>query len=154
MKYTVIRDSQEQAGWDFSITKYCEGTVVEKLPTGDYTIRGYEEVLTIERKGTTGEFAKNINEGRFERELVRMESFKYPFMVLEFDMDDIYEFPKNSGIPRSKWSNLRVTSFYIAKRLIEFELKYKTKIILAGTHGKDISSSIFKRVIENEQQSA
>lgn len=147
-KYLVIRDTREQCGWEFAPTENCAGMVDEKLPTGDYTIRGYENLLTIERKGSIAEFAKNIVQGRFEAELIRMESFAFPFMVLEFSMDDIKRFPVGSGIPEGVWKKMRVTRFFILKRLIEFELQYKTKIIFASSFGKETAASIFKRVIE------
>lgn len=148
MGYTVLRDTKEQQGWFFSETSYCDGTVEIKLPTGDYTLRGYETLLTIERKGSSGEFAHNVVENRFERELKRMEDFAHGFMVLEFTMDDLVNFPRNSGIPIHLWPKLRIKSYFLVKRFIEFQMQYKTKIILAGTHGKDVASSIFKRTIE------
>lgn len=148
MGYTVLRDTQEQQGWFFSETSYCDGTVEIKLPTGDYTLRGYETLLTIERKGSSGEFARNVVENRFERELKRMDDFAHGFMVLEFTMADLVNFPRNSGIPSHLWPKLKTTSYFIVKRFIEFQMQYKTKIILAGKYGKDVASSIFKRTIE------
>lgn len=149
-RYHVIRDTREQEnnGWVFDETKNCEGMLVQTLPTGDYTLKEYESTLIIERKGGVAEFARNIIQGRFEAELVRMESFAFPFMVLEFNMKEILEFPNGSGIPREKWPSLKITPFFMLKRLIEFELNYKTKIILAGSYGKETAASIFKRVIE------
>ena len=72
-KYTVIKDTREQEGWFFTQTTACDGMVREKLDTGDYSLRGYEELLAIERKGKISEFARNIVENRFERELERLE---------------------------------------------------------------------------------
>jgi hypothetical protein len=150
MGYTVLRDSQEQKGhgWYFLKSKNCDGTTEVKLPTGDYTLEEYQTRLIIERKGSCGEFAQNIVQERFERELIRMESFDFSFIVLEFTMNDVLAFPKGSGVPRSEWPKLRITSYFLLKRLIEFQYKYKAKIILAGSHGKDVASSIFKRMIE------
>ena len=121
-----------------------------KLPTGDYTIQGFEKILTIERKQSTSEFSQNILEARFDRELVRLEAFKYPFIILEFTMDDILDYPKGSGIPIRLWPKLRINSWKLLKTLMEYELKYKTKIILAGKNGKEVAASIFKRVVERE----
>src|SRR5688572_26018625 len=112
MKYLVLRDTREQDGWEFSPTDNCLGTEETKLPTGDYTIKGYEKLLTIERKGSIAEFAKNIVQGRFDAELVRMESFAFPFMVLEFSMKDIERFPVGSGIPEEVWKKMRVSRFF------------------------------------------
>jgi hypothetical protein len=151
VKYTVLRDTREQQGWTFAASKSCEGTQEVKLPTGDYSLLGYNDFV-IERKGTTGEFAKNIVENRFEEELKRMEKIAFPFMVLEFTMAEIINFPKGSGIPINLWPSLRINPFFLLKRFIEFQMQYKTKIILAGKYGKDIASSLFKRRIEYAKQ--
>jgi ERCC4-type nuclease len=150
-KYQVIRDSQEKANyWTFSCSKSCEGTEVKRLKTGDYTLVGLENVFTIERKGCIAEFAQNISQKRFERELKRLEKFKYPFILLEFTLEDIMRFPYSSNIPQHLWAKLRVNPSYILKRLLEYQLTYKTKILLVGAHGKEVASSLFKRVYEKE----
>lgn len=148
MKYTVIKDTREQLGWDFPTTANCAGTVVQGLKTGDYSLCGLEDVLSIERKGTTGEFAQNIIQRRFEQELKRLDDFKHPFMILEFTVEDILQFPKGSGIPQRVWSKLRTSPWFILKRLIDFQLNYKTRIILAGKCGREVAASIFKRMAE------
>jgi hypothetical protein len=150
--YTVISDTREQHPWEFVPNQYCKGTIHTALPTGDYTLEGYEKLLCIERKGSTNEFSQNICQVRFKNELERMKSFKYAFIVCEFTMDDILNFPKNSGIPPKLWPRVKVSPYFILKSYIEIEVLHNVKIILAGTHGKDVASSIFKRVTENEYQ--
>jgi hypothetical protein len=151
-KYTVIRDTREKEkkGWIFYASANCLDTVDATLKTGDYTIHGYESLLTIERKGKIAEFAHNVCEARFEREMERLEAFKYAFVVLEFTMEDILDFPASSDIPKAKWPELKVSAFYLLRRLVELEMQYKTKFILAGRYGKETAASIFKRIIENE----
>ena len=126
--------------------------VREKLDTGDYSLRGYEELLAIERKGKISEFARNIVENRFERELERLEDFDYPFMLLEFDMKDVLDYPRSSKLPNSKRRLTKVTGGFILKRIIEFQIRYKTKILLCGEEGWKVALSIFKRVVENESK--
>ena len=145
--YTIIRDKQEKVNyWNFEPSEKCIGTIVEKLDTGDYTIKGMENIFTIERKYSTGEFSGNITEERFERELNRMDNLQHSFLVLEFTLDNIYNFPFGSGIPSKKWPQLRVTSNFILKRLIEIETDHKCKIIFAGNRGEEIATIIFKRM--------
>jgi ERCC4-type nuclease len=148
LKYKVLRDTREQKGWSFSRSENCEGTVDVKLPTGDYTLEGFSNLFVIERKGSTGEFARNIVENRFEEELTRLELFPHPFIILEFTAEDIVDFPKRSGIPTKQWPKLKIGPWFLLKRLVDFDIAYKTKIILAGTKGKEIAASIFKRIIE------
>lgn len=138
----VVKDSKEQLGWVF------EDMTVANLKTGDYTLAGLEKELSIERKGSVGEFSKNICEERFTKELIRLNDFKHPFLILEFTMNDIYSFPYGSGIPSKIWPQLKITSSFIIKRLIEIETDYKVKVILAGDHGQEIAERIFKRMEE------
>ena len=142
-KYTVIKDTREQEGWFFTQTTACDGMVREKLDTGDYSLRGYEELLAIE---------SNIVENRFERELERLEDFDYPFMLLEFDMKDVLDYPRSSKLPNSKRRLTKLTGGFILKRIIEFQIRYKTKILLCGEEGWKVALSIFKRVVENESK--
>lgn len=151
--YVVISDTREQHPWEFSYSQYCKGTIYTKLPTGDYTLEGFEDILCIERKASTNEFSQNICQDRFKKELDRMQSFRYAFIICEFTMDDILSFPKNSGIPHQLWPKVKIKPYFILKSYIEIEVLHNVKIILAGTHGKDIASSIFKRVVENEYKS-
>lgn len=152
-KYWVIRDTREQErgdGWWWEESDQCAGTKVDTLPTADYTLEGLpDNYFVIERKAGTAELAQNINQGRFERELERLEAFKYPFLIAECTWDDVYAFPERSGIPQSKWHELRVSNYYLAKRLLEFQFTYRTKIILAGLHARRVASCAFKRVIES-----
>lgn len=147
--YTVIRDTREQQGWRFPAERDCLGTVVETLRTGDYTLKGYESILCVERKQDTGEIATNLTQGRFERELERMDAYALPFLVCEFSMKEIISFPFASGVPREKWRSLRVTPQFILKRLNEIQIKHKVKILLWGDNAQECMSSLFRRVVEN-----
>jgi methyltransferase-like protein len=149
--YEVVRDTREQEnnGWIFTPDTKCLGTVTTKLDTGDYTLKGFEKDFIIERKGRLSEWAHNINEKRFEQELERLESFKWPFIILEFTMQDLMNWPKNCGIPKEKIKDIKVSSKFILMRTNEIMIKYKTKIIFAGLYGKEMATSLFKRVMEN-----
>lgn len=139
--YIVKRDIQEKRGWDFDKME------IVHLKTGDYTIGGFEELLTIERKRTTGELAQNITDQRFDRELERMRTFKWPFMIFEFDMVDLLNFPENSGIPRNKWPELKIKPNFLLKKISVYQVKYPVKIIFASRYGKECADAIFREVI-------
>lgn len=144
-KFVAVRDTQEKKGWFFEEDKDCAGTSLISLKTGDYTILGLENLLCIERKRTTGEIATNVCEERFSKELDRMANYKYRFIVMEFDIRDVYSFPANSRIPTDKWSNLKVTSNFLAKKLTEYQLA-GISCIFAGQFGKKITLEIMKQV--------
>jgi len=151
-KYTVIKDTREKDGYFFKEYDRCEGMVVETMKTGDYTLKGMEDTLCIERKASTAEIAMNLGKKKkpFQAEMERMQDFKYAFVVCEFSLDDIINFPENSGIPKRQQKRVRVTGKYMLKALIEFQLWYNTKIIFCGSKYNAflITNSIFKRVNE------
>lgn len=150
MKYTVIRDTREKdrKGWWWNCSQSCSGTVEQTLRTGDYSLQGYEAILSIERKGSISEWAGNVVQPRFFRELKRFENFRFSFILLEFDMNDLYQYPKGTKIPMSRWSQIKLGGPFILKRTLEIMMLYKPKVILCGPHGREIASSIFKRVVE------
>ena len=95
MKPTLIIDTREQKPINIASGKIFEGIVRDKLDTGDYSIVGLESILCIERKGEVSEFAQNIFQERFIKELERTTLYKYVFVLFEFDMYDLLLFPKN-----------------------------------------------------------
>jgi ERCC4-type nuclease len=150
--FTVIRDTQEKVDfWEFPAAGPCLGTIDKRLPTGDYTLAGYEKTLCIERKRNMGELAGNLTEERFHRELERLEAFPLPLLVCEFPFADVLSFPLNSGIPEERWPKLRVTANYLLNCLNQILVKHRTRIIYAGSHemAKRQATSLFKRVVEN-----
>ena len=151
-RFTVLQDTREQLGWHFEENEYCNGMNLATLKTGDYTIEGFEKHLCIERKGSIAEFSNNITDKRFERELERMREFTHSFLILEFDMYDIYQFPLGSSIPKWTWPKLKVTSKFIEKKLIEYELTYPTKIVLVGRSGKEFVSNIFRKIFNDKEK--
>lgn len=146
--FAVLRDTREQKGWHFNKSKFCEGTETTTLKTGDYTLRGLEDIFVIERKGCVAEFWGNIWDDRWERELERLEEFKFPFVILEFPLSQIISFPYGSTIPRSKWGKFKNKGPVFLKKFLEFQMKYKTKFILAGNKGQETALSLFKRAFE------
>lgn len=155
-KYTVIRDTREKDrnGWIFPASKFCDGTDNKRLKTGDYTLVGYEDLLCIERKGTVAEFSQNITQKRFERELVRMDDFKYAYLVLEFTMDELLQYPVGAKLPPWIKRKVRAKGPFILLRYIEITQRHpNVQIILAGNRGQEVARSIFKRTVENESNS-
>ena len=86
--YTVIKDTREQDGYTFEKFngRYasCNGMIVRKLDTGDYSLLGLEDKVCIERKGRVSELAINLGKDkhRFMREIERMKEFPFRFREL------------------------------------------------------------------------
>ncbi len=150
-RYRVIRDTREKVGqgWEFVGSTRCSGTTIRKLDTGDYTLEKLETAFVIERKGSLSEYAGNLFEKRFENELVRLDTFEFPFLVLEFSLEALMRFPEGTGIPKYKWRYLRVTPSLLLKRHQEIQLQHpRLHVEFVGPHGKEYASSLFKRMAE------
>lgn len=146
----IIRDTREKVGyWDFSF--YGHEQYIRKLDTGDYSIEGYENNLCIERKKSTSELAINIGSDskRFEAELERMKIYKYKYIILEFSVDDVLKFPKNSNIPKALASKIKISGQFIMKKILEYEKEYGVEIIFAGNQQKaiDLVLEIFQEIV-------
>tara|TARA_B100002019_G_scaffold292675_1_gene316645 strand:+ start:2506 stop:2997 length:492 start_codon:yes stop_codon:yes gene_type:complete len=154
--FTIIKDTREQDGYSFaaSSSRYhtCNGMISRKLDTGDYSIEGLEDKLCIERKASVVEFANNVghDQVRFLKEIERMKDFPYKFLVFEFSLTDLMNFPEGSSIPESDWGKLRVTNKFMLKMIMEFQLHHDIKVLFCDSkkNAKWAVLSIIKRVNE------
>jgi len=126
--FTIIVDTREQMAWEFG----AHTTSREKLDTGDYTIQGLENLLTIERKQSVSEIANNITESRFPAMLFAISEIPYRFMLFEFDLEDVYNFPVGSDIPKRLWDKLRISNNYILKCISRFQIEYGIHVVFCG----------------------
>jgi len=147
MKFDIIQDSREKQPWKFKEHK----VTVEKLDSADYSLRGLEKVFAIERKMTVSEISNNILEARFERELERLDKYKFAFMVCEFTWDDIIMFPIGSSIPKSIWHKIKIKSEFIRSALTRYQLEHNIKIIFAGKNGDLAALELFKHITRMEE---
>jgi len=122
------------------------------LHTGDYTLRGFEDVVCVERKACASEIAMNLGKkkGAFNAEMERMKDFPFSFLICEFDMEDVLKYPEGSRVPRNLRAKVKVTGKYLLKCLLEFQVWYDTKIIFAGNKHNAflVCNSLFKRLNE------
>lgn len=107
--FTVCVDTREQAPWHFTgieedkqqlIVPLCTSLALE---TGDYSILGHQNEITIERK-SPGDFRSSItaDRARFEREMERMREMVaaggYAAVVIEADFEELMQVPEISRI--------------------------------------------------------
>jgi DNA excision repair protein ERCC-4 len=97
MSPTIIIDTREQTPLGF--TKLPSETGC--LQSGDYSVRGCEELFAIERKSIadlvgccTGD-----NRQRFEREMHRLRGFQFKRLLIIGDRSDIEQHRYRSNIP-------------------------------------------------------
>lgn len=154
--YTVIRDTREQSGygWTFD-THYpehkppkCDGMIIDTMRTGDYTLVGYTDLLSIERKTSFTELWGNYSSRKkiaFEAEMERMSELKYAYIIIESSLTpDIMELSPpqfTKGVPGKS----------LIRWLMSLTIKYNVKIIPAGACGRKIAQMIFEEVVRVEK---
>lgn len=126
--FTVVVDSREQLPYTFEgITAGGKRIVVPvergTLASGDYSIKGFENVMTIERKSVS-DFYGSITTGRarLEAEFQRMEAMTFSAIVVEGRLDSVLE-PGFHG--------RRVSPQAIRATVASWSVKYKTRWFFA-----------------------
>ena len=150
--FTVIKDTREQEGYHFSKYDKCEGMIERKLDTGDYSIEGLEEKICVERKASPEELATNLGQKKhaFMNEIERMKPFRHKFILLEFSLEDLVEFPEGSRIPESQKAKVKISGKYMLKMLMEFQIKDNIHVVFCGNKYNAFLTlmSLFKRINE------
>jgi len=114
--FVIIIDTREQLPLTFSIPTE-RGT----LTTGDYSVKGLEDYIAIERKSIDDLVAclKNGNRDRFERELARgRDELEYFALVVESDM---------SSISNHRYASAMCTTSVI-ESLSAFSIRYRLPV--------------------------
>jgi len=171
--YTVIKDTREQDGWTFTEYDKCEGMSIGTLHTGDYTLKGFEDVVCIERKASASEIAMNLGKKKkaFYSEMERMRNFDFRYLLLEFSALDVIDYPMSllneedrelynmykSGeteLPNFKRFKIveqtKISGKYLIKSLMELSVQYDINVMFCGDKKSAfyLCNSIFKRLNE------
>lgn len=118
--FTILVDSREQQPLKFSAEARIE---VRGLTLGDYSVRGLERFITVERKSVDDLLLSLTQERqRFEREISLMRSIPFRSLVVEGVLADIL-----SGRYRS-----RATPRSVLASLASWSGKYCLPVVFAG----------------------
>ncbi len=128
--FVVARDSREQAPWSFHFIvlrgkKILVQTDYVALKTGDYSIFGYLDKITIERKSMSDAFSTfGGQRERFERELERMTMFDFACVIIEADRTAVREHPPEFS---------KVSPEAVIKSADAWMMKYKIPFIFEAS---------------------
>ena len=83
-------------------------------------------------------------------EIERMKSFPHKFLVLEFSLEQLMDFPEGSDIPDGEIKNLRISNKYMLRFLMELQINHNVHVIFCGSkkNAKWTVLSILKRINE------
>lgn len=120
-EFVVICDTRESRPYSFQgIKPNPPQTCRQALQTGDYSIAGLTDQVTIERKSLADLFGSvGTNRKRFESEMKRMATFRYAAIVIEADFHTMFLAPPE----RSKMNPKSVF-----RSLIAWSIRYNVHI--------------------------
>jgi ERCC4-type nuclease len=130
---TIVIDTREQDPLEFSPNVR---TVLGTLPIGDYSVKGFESHVALERK-SLADYLASISTGRerFARELRAMRRLKFAGLLCEFSFTDLIA---------GEWRNDVAPSAAIGS-LLSFPANYGVVPLLAG--GREAASSWAEKVL-------
>jgi len=148
--FHIIVDTREQHPLHFDRMEKS----VAKLDTGDYSLKGMEDIFCIERKGSISEFATNITEKRFGDVINRLSKIKHAFLLFEFDLEDVLIYPVGSSVPKKMWDKLRISPKFILKHINELQLLHNVKILFCGNaaNAEKIALALMRKAYEHYGQ--
>ena len=133
--FTILIDGREKAPYRFTGLNgnasqnhrpIIVATEWAHLKTGDYTIRGFESFVAVERKSLEDLFSTlGQHRDRFEEEHKRLAEFQVKAVVIEADRDDVVLFPPErsklnpksvKGTEESWFVKYGVPWFYVGSR--------------------------------------
>lgn len=119
--FTIAIDTREQLPLEFAGYQTQRGT----LPTGDYSIVGYESQVAIERKShADGWAAVAAERARFERCLGRLAKLDRAAIVIECSLAEFCERPTRVQ---------RVTPATAVGSFISWSCQYRIPVFFAGS---------------------
>ena len=116
----IITDTREQLNLDFS--KFIDvESVRTKLDAGDYSVVGYENLISFERKSVQDLVGTLVGgHQRFLRELERMKNYKEKYILIEHSPAILYSYCVKHG-----WENKFNT---IIQSLLAYAYHYQCRV--------------------------
>lgn len=150
--YHIVRDTREKEnhGWWFEpTTKYpplCAGTVVESLKDGDYSVRGLQDIVAIERKQNFIELWNEfLDKKAFEEKVYRLSEFKHKAIFVESQLTDevmhlcpVQIYKKFPGKVMLCWA-------------MSLLVKYDVPVIPVGNCGEKMAQYFFYEVVKQQR---
>jgi len=128
----VVVDTREQKPYRFP------RSVTQMLQTGDYSIQGFEDQVTIERK-TKQDAYSSLGGGRarFQREMERLADFDYAAVVIETSLPDFLTPPP--------FSRLNPNSAICT--LLAWSVRYGVHVFFAGdrANGNNVARQLLTK---------
>ncbi len=142
----IVIDTREQKPYKF------KNSIKAALCAGDYSLVGYEDKVTVERKSKADAYGSlsgrvdkktgRNNRERFEREFIRLTSYEFAAIVIECSL--------KSFIKPPRFSKLNPTA--AINTLISWSIRYNIHLHFAGDrrHGMAMTHKLLRHYWRNK----
>lgn len=142
---TIVVDTRERIPFDYEGDEEFEAIIHEKLDAGDYSLKGFEHIIVIERKANADELYNNFtqNKDRIFAEFERLRGHKIKIMMIEQSCEDVMN-PLNYYVNK-KGINKRAASMpvaVVAANLNTLIVEYGVQVIFAGSKARSMTKNI------------
>lgn len=142
---TLIVDTREKTPFNYEGDEEFEAIIHTKLDAGDYSLKGFEHLIVIERKANADELFNNFtqNKDRIFAEFERLRGHKIKIMIIEQSCEDIMN-PLNYYVNK-KGINKRAVSMpvaVVAANLNTLIVEYGVQVIFAGSKARSMTKNI------------
>lgn len=124
--FRFIVDSREKRPYSLS------GAIVRKLDVGDYSVEGFEEIASVERKSFEDLYScLTVKQVGFRKQLAHLSKLKHKLLILDTTASALMLGNVFSPVPGPE----------ALSRLVRLTVKAKVPFCFADRHGADITSA-------------
>lgn len=142
---TLVVDTREKTPFDYEGEEEFEAIVHEKLDAGDYSLKGLEHIIVIERKANADELFNNFtqNKERIFAEFERLRNHKIKILMIEQSCEDICN-PNNYYVNKKGLNkrDFKMPVAVVASNLNTLMLEYGVQVIFAGARARSMTKNI------------
>lgn len=141
----LIVDTRERTPFDFEGDDDFESVVHEKLDAGDYSLKGMEHIIVIERKANADELFNNFtqNKDRIYAEFDRLKDHKLKILLIEQSCEDVFN-PNNYYINKKGLNkrDFKMPVAVVASNLTQLMIEHNVQVIFAGSKARSMAKSL------------
>lgn len=150
-KPILVIDTREKQPWDFEGDEAFAEVVYEKLDGGDYSIRGMEHLIVIERKATVDELFNNFTKDkqRIFAEFERLQDHRFKIIVVEETCDDVMN-PHRYYVNKKRINKQspKMPVAVVTSNLTRLMLEHNAHIIFGGMRAQAMARGILLHAFE------
>jgi hypothetical protein len=163
---TVLVDTNEQNAlkfpetirWEYRRKSYLLHVKTEEYPltksrglAGDYTLKGWEKLTAVERKGSLTELKQNLltnDRIRFRKALRRLADLKYPWLFLDMPVSGVFRPTRYVKDPEAVIDRL-------FKTVAEFRIPLlwvppSRSVVMSRSSGEFVVRALWQSVVQHE----